>query len=153
MARIEVAATDADVVERLALLLEETAGHKYSTTAALGLSTAIFAWTAERVRRPEPLAQALAARWKAEGAADEPWSLPAPLSGGSAFDALIRLRRSMCHADGDRVHPQNDPNCLTGFVMDANHEDPAPLNEWQLRRFGLQIAEQFVQHMRQNENP
>jgi hypothetical protein len=37
--------------------------------------------------------------------------------------------------------------------MDANHEDPAPLNEWQLRRFGLQIAEQFVQHMRQNENP
>jgi len=77
--------------------------------------------------------------------------MPAPLDTVSVFDAVIRLRRSTSHADGDRVHPENDSKCLTGFIMDANHDAPVLLREWELRNFGLLVAEQFAEQMRRSE--
>ncbi|MGH7026551.1 hypothetical protein [Brevundimonas sp.] len=148
MAQIEVEAADAEVIARLGQLLERSAHTEFSTTCALGFSTTIFAWIAQRVRREgEPLADTLKAKWQAVKAQEEPWQMPAPLGDLSVFDAVVRLRRASTHADGSRTHPQNAHGSLVGFVFDA-HQVPFVVLEADLRRFAVLVAREFSDHMR-----
>ena len=148
MTAIESGAADSEVIARLGQLLQQSADNKLSTTCALGFSTAIFAWVAQRVRREdEPLAERLKAKWQATDASAEPWCMPGALGEMKVFDALVRLRRASAHADGSRTQPENAQECLVGFVFDA-HQSPFVVLEHDLRRFGVLIAQEFSAHMR-----
>lgn len=152
MAQIELGATDTEIVDRLALLLERRVGGEYTTTAVLAVCTAIFAWVAKRVRRVgDPAADAIRGAWEAELGESDPWRFPVQLAKLPIMEGLVRLRNATSHADGSSVHPFNDEYCLLGFTLEAD-QVPIQLREDELRRLGLVVAKQFSQAMQEFEH-
>ena len=148
MSQIERPALEKQVVERLALLLEQTqeAGHDYATTESLAYLTTILAWTMHRVKKPDDrVGQEVQKRWKQTAASVEPWNLPEPLSRKSVFDALDDLRNAAAHAGLRASEPINDTqsNCLAGFKLGGTGW-AIELPEKELRRIGALVAADFA---------
>ncbi|RYG09332.1 MAG: hypothetical protein EON96_18500, partial [Caulobacteraceae bacterium] len=137
MAQIELGATDTEIVDRLALLLEHRVGGEFTTTAVLAVCTTIFVWVAKRVRRNgDPAADAIRGSWEKQLGGSDPWRFPNSLALLSVFEGIVRLRNATSHADGASVHPLNEEDCLLGFTLEAD-QAPIQIREDELRRLGL----------------
>ena len=138
-----------EVVNRLSIVLRDSADARLNTTTALAALTTLLCWVVQRVRRSnDPRAQRLWQKWQRTEATEAPWRFPGPLAELKVSEALKQLRDALSHADDASASPVNGAvegykqHQLVGFVVTAQAGE-VTLLEYELRRLGQVLADEY----------